>query len=80
MNSDSVMLHSLSSHIAILIVKPNFLSSLIAAAVISQLAACGQTGPLYLPPKPKAISTPAQPPAATQEKPAPATDSTPVAQ
>jgi predicted small lipoprotein YifL len=32
----------------------------LAAGAISQLAACGQTGPLYLPPKPKALSTPEQ--------------------
>jgi predicted small lipoprotein YifL len=33
----------------------------VAAVLLSQLAACGQRGPLYLPSKPDATSTPASP-------------------
>jgi predicted small lipoprotein YifL len=51
---------------------PTFVAAVLAAGMISQLSACGQTGPLYLPPKPKALSTPAQPPKAAPEKSSPA--------
>ncbi|MGV3743478.1 MAG: lipoprotein [Burkholderiaceae bacterium] len=59
---------------------PSLVAVALAAGAIGQLTGCGQTGPLYLPPKPKALSTPAQPPQPAQpmqgssiQEPAPAT-------
>jgi predicted small lipoprotein YifL len=51
-------------------ISPRFTAISIALALMSQLAACGQTGPLYLPPKPAPVTVPAAastspPPAAT---------------
>jgi predicted small lipoprotein YifL len=54
------------------------LAASLAAGMFSQLTACGQTGPLYLPPKPKALSTPEQAPTAPPQKANPAApESTP---
>jgi predicted small lipoprotein YifL len=49
---------------------PFLITASITAGMLSQLTACGQTGPLYLPPKPAALSKPAQPPKGAQENPA----------
>jgi predicted small lipoprotein YifL len=56
-------------------VKPIFnisflIKAIVTAGMLSQLTACGQTGPLYLPPKPAALSKPSQLPEHTQENPA----------
>ncbi|MDQ9170988.1 lipoprotein [Oxalobacteraceae bacterium R-40] len=57
---------------------PFLITATITAGMFSQLTACGQTGPLYLPSKPAALSKPAQPPKESQENPAAAPEPAPV--